>query len=260
MNDNKKEEIIPIWYSDSSGRGINVWASEKDSKSPDGPQSIVVLAKKAGLKKVHFVSNRFYDMVSAWKLAEENGLQLIFGLEIWICNNPEDHSNASIADESKVIVWMNSGQSYGDLIKLYSKIYTNINNKYYKIRGSWTILKEFWTENFSLSIPFLDSFLHKNTLNHGSAIIPDFPVKPIFMREVNSGLPFAPLIEEALDRFVGTEYEVINTKTIYYPDYEDAKAWMVFRSIKERATFNKPQLDYCCSNTFCLSDYMEITK
>lgn len=260
MNENKKEEIIPIFFSDSSQRALNVWWPEKDCVSPDGPQSILTLAKKAGLKEVYFVSTRFYDMISAWRLCEENGLQLIFGLEMWICSNPEEHTEASIADESKVIIWMRSGDGYKDLIKLYSKVYTNIKNKYYKFRGSYNILKEFWTDNLLLTIPFFDSFLARNTLNYGSAIVPDFPMKPIFIREINSGLPFAPLIDEALDNFTKGEYEIMKTKTIYYPDYSDSKAWTVYRTIKERSSFNKPQLDYCCSDNFCLSDYLEVTK
>jgi DNA polymerase III alpha subunit len=253
------KEIIPIWYSDSSQKSINVWWDAKET-TPDGPQSIVTLAKKAGLKQVYFVSSRMYDFVTAWKLCEANDLQLIFGLELWVCTNPEDHSEVSIADESKVIIWMKNSESYADIIKLYSKIYTNAKNKYYHFRASWGTLKECWTENLLLTIPFFDSFLHRNTLNYGSAIVPDFPMKPVFMREINSGLPFEPLIEEALMNFTKGEYEIMDVKTIYYPDYEDAKAWLVYRTIKERSTFNKPQLDYCCSDNFCLSDYMEATK
>lgn len=257
MNENNKtEEIIPIWYSDSS-RGINVWWPEKDCK-PDGPQSIVTLAKKVGLKEVYFVSTRMYDFVSALKLCEENGLQLIFGLELWVCSNSEEKSENSIADESKVIVWIRNSNGYKDIIKLYSKIFTNPLNKYYRFRASWDILNQMWTENLLLSVCFFDSFLHRNTLNYGSAIIPRFPVKPVFMKEINSGLSFATLIEEALDKFVGTEYEVINTKTIYYPDYTDAKAWITFRAIKERTSFQKPELNHCGSPNFCLSDYLNL--
>jgi DNA polymerase III alpha subunit len=156
---------------------------------------------------------------------------------------------------------MRNSNGYKDLIKLYSKIYTNINNKHYHFRGSWSVLKELWTENLLLSVPFFDSFLHRNTLNYGSAIIPDFPTKPVFMKEINSGLPFAPLIEEALDNFIKDgDYEVLNTKTIYYSDYEDAKAYCVYRSIRERSNFQKPQLDHFGSPNFCFSDYMKLRE
>lgn len=251
------KEITAIWYSDSSQRSINVFWPEKEC-SPTGPQSIITLAKKAGLKEIYFVSNRFYDFITAWRLANENDMQLIFGLEMWVCTNPEEHTEASIADESKVIIWMRSGEGYKDLIKLYSKVYTNIKNKYYKFRGSYNILKEHWTDNLLLSIPFYDSFLHRNTLNYGSAIVPDFPMKPVFMREINSGLPFEPLIEEALMNFTKGEYEIMDVKTIYYPDYEDAKAWLTYRTIKERSTFAKPQLDHCGSTNFCLTDFLKL--
>jgi DNA polymerase III alpha subunit len=255
-----KQEIIPIWYSDSSGRGINVWWPKKETKS-DGPQSIITLAKKAGLKEVYFVSTRMYDFVSALKLCDENNLQLIFGLELWVCSNAEEHTPESVNDESKVIVWMRNSQSYKDIIKLYSKVFTNPKGKYYHYRTSWSVLGEMWTENLSLSVPYFDSFLHRNTLNYGSAIIPKFPVKPVFMKEINSGLPFAPLIDEALDNFIKDgEYEVINTKTIYYPDYEDAKSWLIFRAIKERTTFQKPELNHCGSPNFCLTDYLNLTE
>lgn len=253
------KEITAIWYSDSSQKSLNVWWDEKEC-NVDSPQSIITLAKKAGLKEVYFASSRMYDFVTAWKLCEANGLQLIFGLELWLCTNPEDHTEASIADESKVIVWMKNSEGYKDIIKLYSKVYTNAKHKYYHFRGSWQILKEFWTDNLLLTVPFYDSFLHRNTLNHGSTIVPDFPVKPIFMREIDSGLPFEPLVEEALVNFTKGEYEIMNAKTIYYPDYEDAKAWIVYRSVKEHSSFNKPQLDYCCSNNFCVTNYMEVSK
>lgn len=254
-----KEEITPIWYSDSSQKSINVWSPEKEC-TPSGPQSIITLAKKAGLKEVYFVSPRMYDFVTALKLCESNDLQLIFGLELWVCTNPEEHTEASIADESKVIIWMKSGEGYKDLIKLYSKVYTNIKNKYYHFRGSYNILKECWTENLLLTIPFFDSFLHRNTLNYGSAIVPDFPMKPVFMREINSGLPFELLIEEALMNFTKGEYEIMNAKTIYYDKYDNFKAWQIYRSIHLKSDFHMPKMNFCMSNQFCLEDYLKLTK
>jgi DNA polymerase III alpha subunit len=252
-------DIIPIFYSDSSQKSTLVFWPEKETK-PDGPQSIIALAKTAGLKQIYFVSTRFYDFITAWKLAEENGLQLIFGLELWVCSNSEEKGEVSTADESKVIIWMRNSDGYKDLIKLYSAVYTNINNKYYHFRADWRTLRKYWTDNLLLSIAFFDGFYARNTLNYGSAIVPDFPMKPVFLREVNSGLPFEPLVNEALENFTKGEYEIIDCKTIYYNRYEDAKSWIVYRSIKERSTFNKPELDFCCSNNFCFENYMEIKK
>jgi DNA polymerase III alpha subunit len=256
MSENNKE-IIPVFYSDSSQRALNVWWSEKDC-TQNGPQSIVTLAKKAGLKEVYFVSPRMYDFPAALKLCEQNGLQLIFGLELWVCSNSEEHSEASIADESKVIIFMKNSEAYFDIIKLYSRVYTHIENKYYKIRGSWSILKEFWTSNLLLAIAPFDGFHARNTLNHGSSIVPDFPDKPIFLQEVNSGLPFESIINESLDNFAKSEYEVVRVKTIYYNNYEDFRAWQVYRSIHLRSNFSNPEMNFCMSNQFCLEDYLKL--
>lgn len=257
MTDNK--EIIPLFYSDSSQKSTLVWWPEKET-TPTGPQSIISLAKKAGLKQVYFVSTRFYDFVTAWKLCEENDLQLIFGLELWVCSNSEEKSEASTADESKVIIWMRNSNGYKDLIKLYSAVYTNINNKYYHFRADWRTLRKYWTDNLLLSIAFFDGFYARNTLNYGSAIVPDFPMKPVFLREVNSGLPFEPLVNEALENFTKGEYEIIDCKTIYYNRYEDAKAYAVYRGIQNRANFHKPELDHFGSVNFCLDDYLKIKE
>lgn len=253
-------EIIPVFYSDSSGRAINVWWSEKECE-PGGAESIVSLAKKAGLKEVYFVSTRMYDYMNALKLCSENNLQLIFGLELWVCSDSRERSDQSVADESKVIVWIKNSAGYKDILRLHKAIFADISNKYYKMRGSWSILKQNWTDNLLLTIPYFDSFLHRNTLNYGSSIIPDFPCKPIFMKEINSGVLYEPLINEALDKFLANgDYEVINTKTIYYPKYDDAKAWIVFRSIKNGSSFHRPELDHCGSINFCLEDFLKIRE
>jgi len=251
-------DIIPIFYSDSSQRATNVWWPEKDCESPDGPQSIITLAKKTGLKEVYFVSTRMYDFPAALKLCEQNNLQLIFGLELWVCSNSEEHSEASVADESKVIVFMKNSDAYFDIIKLYSRVYGNIKNKYYKMRASWSILKECWTPNLLLAISFFDGFYARNTLNYGSSIIPDFPDKPIFLKEVNSGLPFEDILYESLNNFTKGEYEVVRVKTIYYNNYQDFRAWQVYRSIHFRSNFSNPEMNFCMSNQFCLEDYLKI--
>jgi DNA polymerase III alpha subunit len=250
-------DIIPLFYSESSQKSILSWISEKDYKI-GGPQSIIKLAKQGNLDKVYFVSSKFYDFITAWKLCEENNLQLIFGLELWVCPDLFDRSDISSANESKVIIWMKNSSAYKDLIKLYSSVHTEQNNKYYHFRASWSLLKLFWTDNLLLSIPFFDSFYSRNMLNYNSSILADLPAKPLFFREVDSGLPFAHLVEQSLITFIQNSYEVMDCKTIYYEKYDDAKQWMIYRSIKERNTFNKPNLDFCCSNRFCFQNYLEI--
>ena len=61
-------------------------------------------------------------------------------------------------------------------------------------------LKPLWTDNLILVLPFFDSFIAKNLLSYGAAIVPHFDfTKPVLFREVGSNLPFAHLIDAALE-------------------------------------------------------------
>ncbi len=135
------KQIIPIFYDHTSQRSIlTPWLSSETT--PDGPQSFLKLAKDAGLKEVYFVSKNFYSFIETWRNAQKLELKLIFGLELLICRDSTEKSEESTNDESKVIIWIRNGEGYKDLIKIYSAIYTNKENKYYHFRGSWSLLKE----------------------------------------------------------------------------------------------------------------------
>jgi DNA polymerase III alpha subunit len=254
-----KQEIIPIFYDHTSQKSIITPWLDSEVK-PNGPPSALKLAKEAGLKKVHLVSSNFYSFIEAWKNAQKMDLQLIFGLEIWLCKDAHDQSPASIPDESKVIVWIRDGKGYEQAIKIYSEIYKDSNNKYYHMRGSWQNLKNHWCEQLTLTIPFFDSFLHRNLLNHDSSIVPDFPCEPYFQIEVDSGIPFAPYIEEAIATYGAKEDRLIKTKTIFYEKKKDMKAWQILRSINLHSDFGNPEIPFCVSNNFSFEDYLFLTK
>jgi hypothetical protein len=239
---NLSNEIIPIFYDHTSLKSIlTPWLAEECK--PNGPQSFLKLAKEAGRKQVYFVSTNFYSFIEAWKNANKMGLDLIFGLELWVCKDAKEKSEQSTLDESKVIIWIENGEGYSDLIKIYTSVFAHVENKYYHYRASWSDLKERWTPNLKLSIPFYDSFLHRNVLNHGSQIIPDFPCAPFFHREIDSGLPFEHVINEAIDKYnPGKEFEV---KT---------------RTINLHSEFDNPELQFCCSDNFSWENYKELIK
>lgn len=251
-------EILPIFYDHSSHKSLlTPWTA--DDVKPNGPQSFLKLAKDAGHKKVYFVSTNFYSFIEAWKNANKMDLELVFGLELWVCKDAHEKSEASTQDESKAIIWIKNGDGYKDAIKIYSEIYTDAENKYYHMRGSWKNLRDNWTDNLSLSIPFFDGFLHRNVLNHGSQIVPDLPCIPYFHREIDSGLPFARIIDEAIDGY-GTNGLEIKTKTIYYEKVSDFKAWQVYRSIGLHSDFGKPEMQFCCSDNFSWEGYNKLIK
>lgn len=253
------DNIIPLFY-DHSSKGILV--SWKESECiENGPQSIVKLAKEAGLKEVFGISDNFHTFFESQKNLKDQKIDYRFGLSMIMCADTNDKNEESLKTNHKIIIWGKNAASYRDLIKIYSACNSNIDNKYYVQRFDFQKLNKLWTDNLILSIPFFDSFIHKNTLEFGCNIIPDFPAPPVIFREQDSGLPFESLINKALDNYnKDNKFEEIKCKSIYYEKKDDFKAYMTYRAIKNRSTFQKPELNDFCSNKFCYESWKELNK
>ena len=257
-------EIIPIFYDHTSLLGIMTAWTPDECKDPNGPQSFLKLAKDAGLKKVYYISNNFEAFREALKNAKKLDLELVFGLQMWLTDDSiNNHTEQSIKQEHKIIVFAKNGAAYNDLSRLFTDCNTNQANKYYKMRYDFKQLSKFWTKNLVLAFPYADSFLAKNRLVMGASIVPDFDFVPkddvVFMKEVDSGLPFAPLIDESMELFC-KDFEVINVKTCYYEKPEDCPAHMVYRGFQERAKFCKPELRWFCSDSFNFQSWKELSS
>lgn len=251
-------KVLPIWYDHSSRKSILTYWEAQDC-TPEGPQSIIELCKGLGLKQCYGVSNNFHTFLEAWKGCKAAGIEFRFGLEIWLCDDAKVHTEESRRNEHKVIVFAKNSAAYKDLIKLFSACHADQTNKYYIQRFDCRQLKQYWTENLMLALPFFDSFLHANTLRHGASIIPDFPAKPVIFREQGSGIPFAGLIDAALDVYnVDGGHEEVATKTIYYAKRADLDAYITYRVIQNRTSFNVPNLDFMCSPHFSVESWKEL--
>jgi DNA polymerase III alpha subunit len=256
--------IVPIFYDHTSLLGIMTAWTPDECKDPNGPQSFLKLAKDAGLKKVFYVSSNFEAFREALKNAKKLDLELVFGLQMWLTDDSiNNHSEQSLKQEHKIIIVAKNGNAYGDLSRIYTDCHTNIQNKYYKMRYDFKQLSKLWTSNLILAFPYVDSFLAKNRLVMGASIVPDFDFVPkediAFFKEVDSGLPFAPLIDESLAGFA-EGYKVEMTKTCYYEKSDDCPAYMVYRGFQERSKFCKPELRWFCSDSFSFENWKELTK
>ncbi len=258
MNENKS--IIPIFSTHySMGGGGILTCEEKGKTAPGEPISIFDIAHTNKLSELVLVEERIDGFIEAYKNSTKQGIKLIYGLKLVVCADMTDKSDASLLTESKVIVFIKNSQGYNDLLRIQSRAWTD--GFYYTGRIDWKTLKTFWTENLILSLPFFSSFIAKNTLTFAK-IVPDLPV-PVteiqVLREVNSGLPFAPLIEGAIDNFVGEDKgNIIDCKSIYYEKYADLKSMMVYRCILGRTKLNKPNLDHFSSCNFSFEDYLNL--
>lgn len=252
-------EIIPLIYEHCSKKStLTYWNPEETTEN--GPSSIIKLCLDNKIDKIVGVFTRYHSFLEAYKNCKKHKIHLVGGLEFWITDDVKGKENAE-KNESKIIVLLNNTDAYFDIIKLYSHIYTDKENKYYKFRYDWPRLKQEWSNNYTLLLPFFDSFIHKNSLTF-SKILPELPTDNIIIaREIDSQLPFAPLIDKALDEFnKDKKYQEINTKTIYYKDSSDIKlkSWEIFRCLENRAEFSNPELDWMCSKTFSFDNFLKL--
>lgn len=252
-------EVIPLFYDHSSYKSILTFWEPKDCL-PNGPKSIVSLCKDAKLKECVFISKNFATLPEAWKNLKAEKINLFFGIEMIMCDDAKIHTDESRRNEHKIIIFFKNQDGYRDLLKLYSACNTDPENKYYVMRFDYKQLKKYWTNNLMMALPFFDSFVARNLLGFGTTIVPDLSfTKPVIFREKNSGLPFEPLINEALNRFnPNKEYKEQFVKTIYYGERKDFKAYMAYRCILNRSTYTEPELRHFSSQEFCFESWKEI--
>ncbi len=126
-------------------------------------------------------------------------------------------------------------------------------------------LKRLWTPNLGLALPFFSSFLSRNLLTMAT-IVPDLPCVPWVFKEVDSHIPFAPLIEQAIDQFAATnEVRIQEVKSVYYRDAAAFKDYQIFRASRTRSkgksgTYSAPGVDNLSSDRFSFSAWQEVTK
>lgn len=254
-------DVLPIFYDHSSQKALLTWWAEEDCK-PTGPQSILSVCKQEGLKKVVFVSKNFSTFLEAWKICKANKIQLIFGVELRMCDDARTRNAESIYNEHKAIIFARNSKGYQDLLKVYSQCHSNPENKYYVQRFDYKQLAEVWTPNLHLAIPFFDGFIARNTIGFNTNIVPDISFcknQTVIMREVKTEHPFEMVINPALEKYSNyTGIPIENTKTIYYKTREDFLQYSVYRSIQNQQPFVNPNIEFFCSSAFCVEVWKEL--
>ena len=131
---------------------------------------------------------------------------------------------------------------------------------YYEPRIDFKTLKEFWTKDLLLGIPFYDSFLHRNNFTVSSCI-PDFSYvnKPVFFIEDNDTL-IDSLLADKVREYCKDKYDVQKSKSIYYKNDEDFDSYLTFKCINKRTTVEKPNFDGMCSNNFSYESYRRLVN
>ena len=255
--------ILPIFRT-SLGIGTSLLTLDPPGKAkPGNPLSVFDLSQSAGLKEVTILDERIDGYLSAYKVADKLGVQLNYGLKLTVCADVGDKTPESRLTESRIILLFRNSQAYHDSIKIWNRAWGHAGS--FNRRGAtygrtdWKTLKWLWTENLDLGLPFFSSFIARNTLSF-ARIVPQLPTENVWIfRELDSRLPFAPLIDSAIDRYTGGITDMIlPSKTILYARAEDFKAYVLFRAIHNRKAFDSPDEDHLASDRFSFSAWQEL--
>ena len=191
--------------------------------------------------EVVLVEDSMSGFRKANKESAKTGKPLRFGLRIETTtgNNP-----------SKVIFFAKGNQGIDSLRRIYTKAFT-------KNEGIYELKKEELSDTL-VAIPFYDSYIHRNIHNFGSHELDLEGLNPVYFEERNNH-PFDILIKRAM---VDMGIKTTPAKSIYYEKKEDFTAFQWVKSMANRRggktpTFERPELNYFCSDEFCWESYLE---
>jgi DNA polymerase III alpha subunit len=249
--------ILPIWKSHYSlGRSI-LTVDKEHSPNPSGSKSLLCLAKENGIKDVVLVEDNFSSCLEVLKNCKALDLNIQYGIRFVIADDATEKNEASLKNESKIILFIKNNQGYKDLIRLWA--YANEVGFYYQPRIDWKTLCEMVTPNILVALPFYDSFIFNNNLTFAQ-IVPqlncDSIDKVIFFEESNQ-LPFDNIISGKLKEYVKADdrFSIQKAQSIFYEKEEDFMAYMTFRCINNQSKLSKPELSHMSSNTFSFEQW-----
>lgn len=246
--------MIPLFKSTFSLKSI--LTLEKPGKSsPEGADSIFDIAVENNLPAIYLLENTMIGFKKAHELSKELGIQLIFGVIFNVCNDRKDEDKKS--SSHKLNIFARNDEGCKELMKLYSLAHTESEGFL-----DCETLKERWTENLFLAIPFYDSFIHKNAMYFQNCI-PDLSFTTPTMFVEDNDLPIDEPIAEKVKIFATqNNYPIQAAKTIYYNNRVDVEPYIVYKVATNRQggkaqTLDNPGLNGLASNEFCFQSYLE---
>jgi len=246
--------MVPLFKTHYSiGKSI-LTVKDPSSTKEGGASSVIQIAIENNLDKLILVEDNFHGFLESKKRCDEHNLQLVFGLRLSVCNSHQDDKNKN----HKVIIFAKNDYGCKTLYKIHSEAFCD-----YEQRLTFKDLKEHWTNNLLMGIPFYDSFLYYNNFSFAD-FVPDFSfIKPLFFLENNS-LPFDHLLRGEVEEYCALHnYDTEEAKTIYYKNKKDFTAYQTFKIVcnrsysGRRADLTRPNIDHCGSNEFCMESLLE---
>lgn len=209
------------------------------------PVSVCAIAKKHNLNRIVLVEDSISGFLEAYKNLP---CEFLFGWRVTCCADMTVKDQESLNRNHKIVIFINNTAGYRDFIKIHNLAATE--GFYYEPRLDDKILREMWTENLTLAIPFYDSFIYQNNLTFNSCLFNYGDIKPVVFLEQH-GLPFDDLLRKAAKQHADTEQlETQQVQSVYYYQKSDFLAYMTYRCIHNRSTWAKPELQAMSVDTF----------
>ena len=243
--------MIPLFKTHFS-IGKSILTLEENSK-----RSAISLTVESDSKEFVLVEDSLIGFLEARKAAKNAGINLRFGLRLSMDNNllsglAEKKNDVYV---HKVIIF--SKTSHG--CKLLNKIYSNAFCEGNGVLNEGFLRNVWAEEHLKLAIPFYDSFIYNNAVLFSNCMPQIDFTNPCFFIEDN-GLPVDFVVKPEVESYCKKHsFECLNTKSIYYPRYEDFLAYQTYKCICNRTyktrTLEVPNFDHQGSDQFCFEDW-----
>ncbi len=254
---------IPLFKSHYSiGKSI-LTLENSDGSEESGPDSIIKICKDNSIKELVLVEDCMSGFLQSYVNCLENNIELKFGLRLTFCADMSKKDIESQDTNHKLIIFARNKNGYKRLIKISSK--ASCEGYYNGPRLDLKCLQEEWNdEDLILAVPFYDSFLYENSLNHKNCQVNFDFTKPIFFLEDND-MPFDYLLKSRVEDYCENDYEIQKVKSIYYKNRSDFKAYITFKCLTNfkggaKKNLNKPNFDHMCSEEFSFESWLENEK
>jgi DNA polymerase III alpha subunit len=246
-------ETIPLFKTCYS-RGKSI-IHVKKPKFKGGHASLLDILPKSNLSKVFLVEDNMGGFIDSKEAVESLGLQFIFGWR-FLCKND--------GDEESFYKFVLVPKNKSAVKKLY-KIYTHAFSRIGKINGylNYSELLNFADEDFTLCVPFYDSFIFHNSMNFSDNVVDLQSFNDLIFFSENNDLPFDHFINEKVSNIAkATSSKIQKVKTIYYENRNDFKSFQLFkifcnRSAGKKIDINKPELNHFSSAEFSFESWLE---
>ena len=242
-----QNKITPIFTSDwSIGKSI---LRIKPNKDPLGSDSIIDICKEFSIKDCYLLENNMGGKLQTIPEFQKAGINLQMGFR------------ATMEDGTKMQFWAKDDIGNRLLEKFHTRMHTSENKTL-----SYEDAKNLYNESHIYIVTdFYDGFLAHNFMNLVS-IAPKlnwFGKSNCFFAIQDNNLPFDKILSGiTLDFCKNYDYSPTYVKSIYYKNKADFLAWQTYKIATGRKTYKdasleKPEMDYCGSDNFCIEDWKE---